>query len=195
MRDFQRQFGSEEACQDYLATCRWPDGFVRRRPIGDPLQQRDDVAPLDLRRLHMTQLAEFERDVALVDLPGPLPWLRVVLDKLIRELTERLSTPQFNFRRAWIHTPRDIVSRGLGAISHIGERQIRVAANRVAPRSAVNPIEIVRGRGTWRCRDGIARLDTRERNRCVACNGDGVIPEKRLRALVLAGVRAIAAGR
>jgi transposase-like protein len=28
MRDFQQQFGSEEACQDYLATCRWPDGFV-----------------------------------------------------------------------------------------------------------------------------------------------------------------------
>jgi transposase-like protein len=28
MRDFQRQFGSEEACQDYLAACRWPDGFV-----------------------------------------------------------------------------------------------------------------------------------------------------------------------
>jgi hypothetical protein len=43
---------------------------------------------------------------------------------------------------------------------------------------------------TRRCRDGIARLDTLERNRCVACNGDGVIPEKRLRALVLAGVRA-----
>ncbi len=28
MRDFQRQFGSEDACQDYLAACRWPDGFV-----------------------------------------------------------------------------------------------------------------------------------------------------------------------
>jgi transposase-like protein len=28
MREFQRQFGSEEACQDYLAACRWPDGFV-----------------------------------------------------------------------------------------------------------------------------------------------------------------------
>jgi transposase-like protein len=28
MRDFQRQFGSEGACQDYLAACRWPDGFV-----------------------------------------------------------------------------------------------------------------------------------------------------------------------
>ena len=28
MRDFQRQFASEEACQDYLAACRWPDGFA-----------------------------------------------------------------------------------------------------------------------------------------------------------------------
>ena len=28
MRDFQRQFASEEACQDYLTACRWPDGFA-----------------------------------------------------------------------------------------------------------------------------------------------------------------------
>jgi transposase-like protein len=28
MRDFQRQFASEEACQDYLAACRWPEGFT-----------------------------------------------------------------------------------------------------------------------------------------------------------------------
>lgn len=28
LRDFQRQFASEEACQQYLATCRWPDGFT-----------------------------------------------------------------------------------------------------------------------------------------------------------------------
>lgn len=28
MRDFQRQFATEEACQDYLAACRWPDDFV-----------------------------------------------------------------------------------------------------------------------------------------------------------------------
>lgn len=27
MRDFQRQFATEEACQDYLAACRWPEGF------------------------------------------------------------------------------------------------------------------------------------------------------------------------
>jgi len=31
MREFQRQFASEEACQDYLATCRWPEGFRCRR--------------------------------------------------------------------------------------------------------------------------------------------------------------------
>jgi transposase-like protein len=28
LREFQRQFATEEACQDYLVTCRWPDGFV-----------------------------------------------------------------------------------------------------------------------------------------------------------------------
>ena len=28
LRDFQRQFASEEACQDYLAGCRWPEGFA-----------------------------------------------------------------------------------------------------------------------------------------------------------------------
>src|SRR5437588_471971 len=28
MREFQRQFASEEACQAYLAACRWPDGFA-----------------------------------------------------------------------------------------------------------------------------------------------------------------------
>lgn len=28
MREFQRQFASEGACQEYLAACRWPDGFA-----------------------------------------------------------------------------------------------------------------------------------------------------------------------
>lgn len=28
LRDFQRQFATEAACQEYLAACRWPDGFV-----------------------------------------------------------------------------------------------------------------------------------------------------------------------
>jgi transposase-like protein len=28
LREFQRQFATETACQDYLATCRWPEGFV-----------------------------------------------------------------------------------------------------------------------------------------------------------------------
>lgn len=27
LREFQRQFASEEACQAYLAQCRWPDGY------------------------------------------------------------------------------------------------------------------------------------------------------------------------
>ena len=28
MREFQRQFATEEACQDYLVACRWPAGFA-----------------------------------------------------------------------------------------------------------------------------------------------------------------------
>ena len=28
LREFQSQFSSEEGCQKYLASCRWPDGFV-----------------------------------------------------------------------------------------------------------------------------------------------------------------------
>jgi transposase-like protein len=28
LRQFQSQFGTEEACQQYLAACRWPDGFI-----------------------------------------------------------------------------------------------------------------------------------------------------------------------
>src|SRR5438105_5634377 len=28
LREFQAKFASEESCQEYLATCRWPDGFV-----------------------------------------------------------------------------------------------------------------------------------------------------------------------
>src|SRR6266852_3453328 len=27
LRQFQRQFATEEACQQYLTACRWPDGF------------------------------------------------------------------------------------------------------------------------------------------------------------------------
>lgn len=28
VREFQRQFAADEACQEYLAVCRWPDGFT-----------------------------------------------------------------------------------------------------------------------------------------------------------------------
>src|SRR5258708_16758101 len=28
LREFQLKFASERACQEYLAACRWPDGFV-----------------------------------------------------------------------------------------------------------------------------------------------------------------------
>jgi transposase-like protein len=28
LREFQAKFATEEACQQYLAACRWPDGFV-----------------------------------------------------------------------------------------------------------------------------------------------------------------------
>jgi transposase-like protein len=28
LRQFQSDFATEEACQAYLAACRWPDGFI-----------------------------------------------------------------------------------------------------------------------------------------------------------------------
>ena len=28
LRQFQIEFSTEEACQHYLAACRWPDGFI-----------------------------------------------------------------------------------------------------------------------------------------------------------------------
>src|SRR5271167_1479911 len=28
LREFQSRFANEEACQQYLADCRWPEGFV-----------------------------------------------------------------------------------------------------------------------------------------------------------------------
>jgi hypothetical protein len=28
LREFQSDFATEEACQRYLAACRWPDGFT-----------------------------------------------------------------------------------------------------------------------------------------------------------------------
>lgn len=31
LREFQRQFATEEACEQYLAACRWPEGFACRR--------------------------------------------------------------------------------------------------------------------------------------------------------------------
>ena len=34
LRQFQMDFAKEEACQEYLAACRWPDGFVCSRCAG-----------------------------------------------------------------------------------------------------------------------------------------------------------------
>ena len=28
LRQFQSDFATEEACEQYLATCRWPEGFI-----------------------------------------------------------------------------------------------------------------------------------------------------------------------
>jgi DnaJ-class molecular chaperone len=44
------------------------------------------------------------------------------------------------------------------------------------------------GRGTRRQRDGIATRRTQPHDRCLACNGDGALPRRRLRTLVLRGV-------
>src|SRR5712692_2574638 len=52
LRQFQRQFATEEACQQYLAACRWPDGFVcpqgrqLRRAAGGP-RDRESSALVD----------------------------------------------------------------------------------------------------------------------------------------------------
>ena len=35
LREFQSEFATEDACQQYLAACRWPDGFVCTR-CGSP---------------------------------------------------------------------------------------------------------------------------------------------------------------
>jgi hypothetical protein len=46
--EFQSKFASEEACQQYLAACRWPDGFVcprcgnRRAYVRIPGQREHD---------------------------------------------------------------------------------------------------------------------------------------------------------
>ena len=45
LREFQRQFATEEACQQYLAASRWPDGFVCERCGG-----RDAYVLVDRRR-------------------------------------------------------------------------------------------------------------------------------------------------
>jgi len=44
LREFQTKFASDEACQQYLAACRWPDGFVcprcEQRRAYELVQQR-----------------------------------------------------------------------------------------------------------------------------------------------------------
>jgi len=35
LREFQSKFSTEQACQEYLAACRWPDGFLCPRCRGD----------------------------------------------------------------------------------------------------------------------------------------------------------------
>ena len=44
LREFQRQFATEEACQDYLAASRWPEGFACRR-CGESLQEAFNLTP------------------------------------------------------------------------------------------------------------------------------------------------------
>jgi DnaJ-class molecular chaperone len=47
--------------------------------------------------------------------------------------------------------------------------------------------------GLRRKRKGLTFRNAKPEDRCLGCNGNGIIPTKRLRALVLAGVRAMAA--
>ena len=44
LREFQRQFATESACEEYLAACRWPDGFIC------PLCQNRRAYPVAHRR-------------------------------------------------------------------------------------------------------------------------------------------------
>src|SRR3984885_10965929 len=50
LREFQSKFATEEACQRYLAACRWPDGFVCPR-CGN--RRADEL--VGLRRLQCTE--------------------------------------------------------------------------------------------------------------------------------------------
>jgi transposase-like protein len=65
MREFQRQFASEEVCQDYLAACRWPEGFTCPR-CGHPRAYR--------LVKHRRSQGEVEIDDTWVG--GPQPGLR-----------------------------------------------------------------------------------------------------------------------
>src|SRR5215472_1598885 len=49
---FERQFGTEEACRDYLATLRWPEGFRCRRCGSTRAWSRKARALMDARQLH-----------------------------------------------------------------------------------------------------------------------------------------------
>src|SRR5215831_15473247 len=43
LREFQSKFASEEACQEYLAACRWPDGFLCPRCGGKHAYELADL--------------------------------------------------------------------------------------------------------------------------------------------------------
>ena len=57
LREFQRQFATEDACQQYLAASRWPDGFVCERCGG-----RDAYVLVDR---HRWQCASCRHQVSL----------------------------------------------------------------------------------------------------------------------------------
>jgi Transposase zinc-ribbon domain len=44
LREFQAKFGSEEACQQYLASCRWPEGFACLRCVFRHNRRRQPMA-------------------------------------------------------------------------------------------------------------------------------------------------------
>ena len=51
LREFQRQFATEDACEQYLAASRWPDGFLCERCGG-----RDAYVLVDRRRWQCHEL-------------------------------------------------------------------------------------------------------------------------------------------
>src|SRR5207244_10485302 len=64
VRQFQRQFATEEACQHYLAACRWPDGFRCPRLRTRARLHHGETATLEVRGVPPSSLSHGGDDPA-----------------------------------------------------------------------------------------------------------------------------------